>query len=126
MAALANLRLLALAALPLFGQTLESPRTTLVFHSASRSLRPIIGMPGSSYLGPARYSDLDFASVSPDRKTAIIEAAGHVTLIRNMQDPEDIRAAITAVDRILWANDSSTAILFSSANRQLQWITNAS
>lgn len=124
MAALANLFLLALAVLPLFGQTLESPSTTLVFHSASRSLRPIIGMTGSSYLGQALYSDLDFASVSPDQKTVIIETAGHIKLIRNTQDSEEIESAVTAIDHILWSTDSSTAILFSSANRQLQWIIN--
>ena len=124
MAALDKLCLLVLLALPSFGQTMQSPLTTLVFHSASRSLRPIIGMTGSSYLGPALYADLDFASVSPDQKTAIIETANRVTLIRNLQDAAEIEAAITAIDRILWSNDSSIAILFSSANRELQWIAN--
>jgi len=41
-----------------------------------------------------------------------------------MQDAAEIETAITAIDRILWSNDSSIAILFSSANRQLQWIAN--
>lgn len=124
MAALGNISILALVVLPLFGQTLESPLTTFVFHSASRSLRPIIGAIGSSYLGSALYTDLDFASVSPDQKTVIIETADRVTLIRHMQDAAEIETAITSIDRILWSNDSSTAILFSSANRQLQWIAN--
>lgn len=124
MAALVKLRLLALAALPLFGQALESPPVTLVFHSASRSLRPVIGITGSSYLGPALYGDLAFASVSPDQKAVIIEEAGRVALIRNMRDVEDIETAVRVIDRILWSSDSSTAIVFSSANRQIQWIVN--
>ncbi len=125
MAALVNLRMLALAVLPLFGQTLEIPSTTLVFHSASRSLRPIIGMPGSSYLGPALYADLDFASVAPDQKTTIIESTNRLTVIRNQQDSAVIENAIAAIDRIIWSDDSSTAILFSSVNRQVQWVVNS-
>jgi len=126
LAALVKSSLLALAVLPLLGQTLNSPFTTLVFHAASRSLRPIVGMTGSSYLGPSVYPDLDFGSVSPDQKTAIIETAGRVTFIRSMQNQEtaDVETAITAIDLILWSDDSSTAILFSAANRQIQWITN--
>lgn len=126
MAALDSLRILALAVLPLSGQTLDGPRTTLVFHPASRSVRPIIGMTGASYLGPALHADLDFASVSPGQKATILERAGRVTIVRNSADAVDVENAITAIDRIAWSEDSTVTILFSSANRQVQWVVNGS
>ena len=127
MPVLANLRLLAFAALPLLSQTLENPPTALAFHSASRSLRPIIGIPGSSYLGAPLLSDLDFASIAPDQKTGVAVSNGSTRLIRNIQDPASVSApienAIAAVDQVLWSVDSTTAILLSSTQREIQWIT---
>ncbi len=124
MPVLANLRFLTLAALPLFGQTLETPRTASIFHAASHSVRPIIGMTGASHLGPASYSDLDFASIAPDQRNAILVAGNQTRLTRNIQNADAIAIenAISFVDRILWSSDSGTAILFSSVNRQLQWL----
>lgn len=122
MADLARILLLAFAAFPSFGQVMESPLSTVLFHPASRSLRPMIGMTGSSYLGPALYTDLDFASISPDQRVAIIETAGRVSLLRNWREATPIEGAIAGIEQAFWSNDASTAVVFSSNNRQLQWI----
>jgi len=87
-------------------------------------VRPIIGMTGASHLGPAFYSDLDFASIAPDQRSAILVAGNQTRLTRNIQNADAIAIenAISSVDRILWSSDSGTAILFSSVSRQLQWL----
>lgn len=130
MAALVNLYRFALMAflvsLPLLGQALVGPPTLLVFHSASRSLRPVVGIPGSSYLGGMICSDLDFASVAPNQKTAVLVGADGTRFVSDIADPQADTAplghVIPAVNQVLWAADSSAAVLVSSSERSLQWV----
>lgn len=112
MAALANFSLLALGVMSVIAQSMNGPNTPLVFHSASHSVRPVIGMTGAAYLGTAVYSDLLFASVSPDQKSFILESNGGVS----------IQGAIGDIDGALWSADSTKAVLFSAVRQQVQWI----
>lgn len=130
MAALVNFYRFALtalfASLPLLGQSLVSPPTLLVFHSATRSLRPVVGIPGSSYLGGSICSNLDFASVAPNQKTAVLVGADGTRLVSDLADllgdPAPRDPIASAVDQVLWATDSSAAVLVSSSERSLQWV----
>lgn len=130
MAALVNFHRCTLTAffvsLPLLGQALINPPTLLVFHSASRSLRPVLGILGSSYLGESICSDLDFASVAPNQKTAVLVGANATRLVRDLEDPFASTASpeliAPAINQVLWAADSSSAVLVSSVGRSLQWV----
>lgn len=114
MAALAKFSLLALGTLSVIAQSMNGPGTPFVFHSASRSVRPIIGMTGAAYLGKAVHSDLLFASISPDQKSLILESSDGVS----------IKGAVGNIDTALWSADSTKAVLFSASRQQVQWIVN--
>lgn len=117
---------LQLYALSLHAQSLEAPSDSYVFHAASRSLRQVVGMPGSSYLGAARFSNLDAASVSPSGNSALLRYGQNTRFVGNLQDraakPVKIEGLLKGIDRILWSENSSVAVAFSPATRQLQWV----
>ena len=48
------------------GSALSGPVSGLLIDEQSRSVRPIIGMPGSAYAGTPLVSSFDFASTAPD------------------------------------------------------------
>jgi DNA-binding beta-propeller fold protein YncE len=107
-------------------QTVESPATPLVFHAASRSLRPVVGMAGSAYLGAAVREEVDFASIAPDRRTLFVQAGAASLLMTGASTAEEnsreLSEAISGVDQLLWSADGQTAILFASAGPRLQWL----
>jgi hypothetical protein len=122
--------------LPLFGVALSclaqgpqmgGPITGLVFDSPSKSLLQILGIPGAARLSPPLLSEVDWASVAPDGSTAVILSQGQARLVSGkvlLQDP-----AGTRVDGLLdsplfscWADDSASLVLYSAANRALQWV----
>ena len=51
------------------------PVSGIVFDAKAKSLRPIMGVPGASYLGNALAADMDLAAVSPDGKFALSGSA---------------------------------------------------
>ena len=50
---------------------MSGPIPGFVFHSPTRSIRPIVGVPGSAYLGAMVAQDFDAASVSPLGKSGL-------------------------------------------------------
>lgn len=110
-----------------YAQALDGPQGPLLFDVASRSLRSVVGLPGSAYLGTALRSDLDLASVAPNRKTILLVESGHLRSMRSdgleANEPIAIPESIENVDRILWSLDSNAAFVFSSSNRTLQRIS---
>jgi hypothetical protein len=103
----------------------RAPITGFVYHTGSRSLRPIFGVPGSTVLGSPVLSSVESASIAPDGRWALVTTDGRVRLIRGLSDlapvdsPTD-RELIAAVDRVVWNRAGSFALLYSSSSRQLQ------
>ncbi len=104
----------------------SGPVSGAVFDKRSRSVRPIIGVPGSSYLGGDLASGLDEAAVSPDGRAALALSEGRLSLVRGLERLSPIAVgvdgALTDAERMAWSADSSTAVLYSSASRRLQVI----
>ena len=98
-----------------------------VFDSASRSLRPIIGIPGASYLGDPLVAGLDWAAVAPEGNHALALRAGDLYSVRGLQSNPAwtlIEGALPSPGRIAWSADASVAVLSSSVESRIQFVRN--
>src|SRR6201982_2871483 len=82
----------------------EGPVAGFIYSRQSHSLRPVLGIPGSSYMGPAMLNDVDSASISPGAGWAWVTRSGHSTFIRGLSAgvPAELSpdGLIDAVDRV--------------------------
>jgi hypothetical protein len=126
---------LILSASLLVGQnaTINGPAIQYIFDPGSETIRAIVGAPGSAYLSKSVSGTLQFGSVAPNGLSAITVAGGTSELIANLSQgsaplalassPLALTGAIENPDHILWAADSSGAVLFSSRGHALQFIS---
>lgn len=115
------------AAFSCFAQGVQvgGPITGLVYDAPSKSLRQILGMPGAARLSSPLLSDVDWATVAPDGRTAVVLRQGAGWLVSSKNIGQD--SAGTPIHGLLdspqfssWAEDSSSLVLYSNANRALQ------
>ena len=108
---------------------LSGPVTGIIFDAKSHALRPMVGVPGASYLGDALVSGLDAAAVSPDGSRALAVADGRLSLITGLREGAAQSAvldgAIPAVDRIAWSPDGAFAGVYCSSAGSAQLIREA-
>lgn len=121
-----------LAAVALLFQTLSFPQAMglrglvsgAVFDTHTRSIRPVIGHPGSASLGEPFASDLDFASVAPDSEHALLFQEGAVRVLRlgNVVQLSDEALEVEIPDGVAWSGDGSVAVLYSKRDSWLRVI----
>ena len=103
---------------------LSGPVSGFIFDSEAQAIRPIIGIPGASYIGDALIADLDLAAVAPNGKMALALRRGDLLLIRTLDAaapaPQLVREGLGKPDQIVWNSDSSAAALYTSANAAVQ------
>ena len=98
---------------PAVGQMapLGGPVSGLIFDAPSRSVRPIIGVPGSSYLGQALLENIDNAFIAPDGESALVVANTQVLLIRRLRSGNPARLPVSGlghrVDYVSWVPNSA-------------------
>ena len=105
------------------GADLSGPVSGAVFHSGSRAIRPILGVPGSAYLGVAIASGLDAAAVSPNHKLAIAIRDGQGVVFTGVDEASPVEAEVDAIpgaDKLFWSSDSTVAGLYSSKSGAVQ------
>ena len=121
--------LLALTAVTLCGQaSLSGPAKEYIFDPGTQTIRAIIGAPGSAYLSDSVTGRVAFGSVAPNGFSAIVVNSRASDLIADLSKsaaPIPLVGAIENPDQILWAQDSSSAVLFCSRSRSLQFVTQA-
>jgi hypothetical protein len=123
----ASLVLAALPVAPSLAQSasLHGPVAGFVYQRSSRTLRPLMGIPGAAYTGAPVLNAVDGASVAPGGSWAIIVKDGHSTIIPLSGvvagDPSDT-ALIDDVDRVVWSRNGAAALLYSSTASQLQLV----
>lgn len=100
------------------------PRAGFVYQSSSRTLRPLLGIPGATYMSAPVLSDINAASVAPGGKWAFVTTATRSTFISDLSEAapveSDSNGIIDAVDRVAWSPDASFALLYSSSSARLQ------
>jgi hypothetical protein len=102
----------------------HGPISGFVYSRASRTVRPLFGIPGATHIGSTLLDEVDSASIAPGGKWALIAKGGHTSFMRGLSDLAPVESSpdgvIDAVDRVLWNRDGSYALLYSSSGNRLQ------
>src|SRR5262245_1261455 len=102
----------------------QGPLTGFVYSLSSRNIRPLLGITGAARIGSPLLNEVDFASVGPDGKWALVTTAGRSFFMQGLSslNPADIPAEglLDGVDRVLWNRDGAVALLYSSSVNRLQ------
>ena len=100
------------------------PTSGFVFGRVSRTIQPLLGVPGSTYLGPSVLKEVDYASVAPGGAWAFIAKSRRSSFVRGLADPSatpvSVDGLIGAVDHVAWSRDGSFGLLYSSSGNLLQ------
>jgi hypothetical protein len=104
---------------------MTGPSIGLVFDQPSQSLRQIAGMPGAARLGDALVEAVDWASVSPDGRTALFTCQGVMRLLTlGGAEPNvegvPVDGAVGSPTLAAWTKDASSVVLYSPAARSVQ------
>jgi hypothetical protein len=120
--------LLTLSDRPVIAQvaSVHGPVAGFVFSGVSKTVRPLLGVPGATYVGLPVLSQVDAAFIAPGGRWALVTRTGETTLVRGLADlapaESSISELISKVDRVVWSRDGSFALLYSSSGSLLQRI----
>jgi DNA-binding beta-propeller fold protein YncE len=102
----------------------QGPIAGFVFSGASRTVRPLFGLPGATHIAAPILHQVDSASVAPGGKWAFVTRPRHATFVSGLSDLAPVESSITglidAADRVVWSRDGSFAVLYSSSHGLLQ------
>jgi hypothetical protein len=98
------------------------PVSGFVYDAPGRSIRAIQGIPGSSYLGGAVVENIDFASIAPNGRSALIWSGGEASFVARLDESAAPRAigASDMPDQIAWSPDSRAAVLYRATESRLE------
>jgi hypothetical protein len=107
--------------------SVSGPVEGYTFDAPTRSLRAVIGFPGSASFGPVLRESLDFASIAPRQNYGITFQRGECILIAGLGSAQVSTRAFPALelqpDGIVWSGDGSRAVLFSIGGNWLQTVS---
>ncbi|MGD0437571.1 MAG: hypothetical protein ABSB86_14010 [Bryobacteraceae bacterium] len=105
----------------------SGPVEAYAFDLPTRSVRPVIGFPGSSSFGPAIVEDLDFGSVAPQQSYAIVLKGVVWQLASHLDSARPSAQTLTGITArpqgVAWSDDGSLAILYSLAGNWIQTVS---
>jgi DNA-binding beta-propeller fold protein YncE len=104
--------------------SLNGPIAGFVFNGTSKTVRPMLGIPGATRIDVPVLSRVEAASIAPGGKWAFITRARRSTFMHGLSDlaptESSVSGLIDAVDRVVWSRDGSFAVLYSSSGNQFQ------
>ena len=105
-------------------QGVGAPPVSFVFDAPSRSIRSLVGAPGSWWLGPPAVESVDFAVLSPDGHRAIARRDGATFLITGLGEgvvaERSIEGEFTGWEGATWSGDGSRAWIYSRSGAWIQ------
>jgi len=100
------------------------PTTGFVYTKAARTIQPLLGIPGSTYLGSPVTKEVEFASVAPGGAWAFVRTSHRGSFVSGIGGdsvtPTTVSGLIDAVNQVTWSRDGSFALIYSSSGNQLQ------
>lgn len=102
----------------------RGPTGGVVYHQPSRSIRPVLGIPGSAHLGSAIVENVDFAAISPDGRWALAVRGESQTAVSGLDRMEPLERAIEGlipgIDMAAWNEAGTELAVYSSATKAAQ------
>lgn len=107
-------------------QTWDTPLTMHIYDAAARTIRPLIGVVGSSYLGPVMLDSVDWASIAPNQKSALVLRGGVLAWVPDLTATDlsinvgsfslpDVPIPLQAI----WSADSTGAVVLARETPRL-------
>lgn len=101
----------------------NAPGSGYVFDSATRTVRPIIGLLGSAFAGPPAIGDVEWACLAPNGRTALVRASGSVTAYSDLAAGGVASFAVDGIETAAscaWSADSRQGAVLTGS--QVVWI----
>lgn len=118
--------MLFLGTIGLLSGQISGPVAGYLFHSPTKSIRPVFGVPGGAVLAHPIASDLRFGSVSPDGRWALVvraDAAAFLKLgIASAPEQQKPAGLISEIDVAAWASNGQAVVLGSSSGKRIQTV----
>jgi DNA-binding beta-propeller fold protein YncE len=115
----------------LLAQTLRwnAPSTVFVHDSVGKTIRPLVGIVGSSYPGPVLLDGVEWASFALNQKSALVSRGGVLAWIPDLSAP-DLTANFTAYillgvplpQQVIWAAGSTQAAVVVAGVPRVVWL----
>ncbi len=106
------------------------PVSGVLIDSAARTIRPIIGMPGAAYAGPATVSAFDYAAAAPGSQNALIAKDGSLYVLRRLgaERPvwRELDGGISDVGFAAWSDNAEAIVLQPRGEARLDFWTTLS
>lgn len=107
---------------------ISGPVSGFIFDPRAGAIRPIYGLPGAAYLGDALAVGLEWASVSPGGRAALVIKEGRLWGVYGLDRLQPVWHAVEAVavraQRAAWSPDGSAAVIYCSTSGLAQVISN--
>jgi hypothetical protein len=95
---------------------LGGPVSGLLVDPGTRSIRPIIGLPGSAYAGDAAVTRVDYALGAPDGASALVQRDGSIYLLRRLAAGTPVWRTLkddsTRLGAAAWSEDAQALALY--------------
>lgn len=91
------------------------PVSGVLVDTSARSIRPIVGMPGSAYAGHATVTSFDFATAAPGSQHAVVAREGIVYLLRRLNAGRpvwrELTSEIAEIEFAAWSDNAEAVVL---------------
>lgn len=105
---------------------LDSMVRGFVHQPATKTVRPVIGIPGAAFVGGVIIGDADFASISPLGTWGVATHGGITSVVRveNYSSVSDVQELASAeISRAAWSRDGLRVTFYSAQGHQLQTVS---
>lgn len=106
------------------------PVSGVLIDSAARTIRPILGMPGSAYAGPATVSSFEYAAAAPGSQNALIAKDGSLFVLRRLAAGRpvwrELDSGTSDVEFAAWSDNAEAIVLQPRGEARLDFWTTLS
>ncbi|NWF83646.1 MAG: hypothetical protein HXY18_07445 [Bryobacteraceae bacterium] len=106
------------------------PVSGVLIDSTARTIRPILGMPGAAYAGPATVTSFEFAAAAPGSQNALIAKDGMLFVLRRLAGGRpvwrELDSGVSDIEFAAWSDNSEAIVLQPRGEARLDFWTTLS
>jgi hypothetical protein len=101
----------------------QSPAKGYLYDQVTRTIRTMVGIPGSAYAGPAVQSNVEWASLSPGGRSSLLVRGGHLAWFPDLNADAAALDFADVPDACVWSADSTRAVALSQKAGSVSWLS---
>lgn len=106
------------------------PVSGVLIDSTARTIRPILGMPGAAYAGPATVTSFEFAAAAPGSQNALIAKDGALFVLRRLAAERpvwrELDSGVAGIEFAAWSDNAEAIVLQPRGEGRLDFWTTLS